>query len=263
MEITWGVGLKQKSEDLVKKKLEEKAAAKMTPWEEMLAKRREKRKTRKAEKKETEKEFESGSSTDDSSDDEKDEDEIAAEEGGSDVDQPFSDDDVDVDLDDPFFKEEMKSGHPNKQKKTKSKPENTDTEQKQKDKQTKKQAELELLLMDEQDDGKHHFSMKKIMDAEKEESMKKKKKRKGQKKEAKPKFEDDFAINLQDDRFNALFTSHKFNVDPSDPNFKKTKAMETLIQEKQKRRLDEGSSVTVSNLKNKEISSVAWCFRSS
>jgi len=35
-----------------------------------------------------------------------------------------------------------------------------------------------------------------------------------------------------------LFTSHHFNLDPSDPNFKRTEAMETILQEKQKRRAE-------------------------
>lgn len=46
----------------------------------------------------------------------------------------------------------------------------------------------------------------------------------------------DFEINVNDDRFSALYNSHLFNIDPSDPNFKKTKNMEKLIQEKLKRR---------------------------
>lgn len=33
-----------------------------------------------------------------------------------------------------------------------------------------------------------------------------------------------------------MYTSHLFNLDPSDPNFKKTKAVEKILEEKARRR---------------------------
>lgn len=41
---------------------------------------------------------------------------------------------------------------------------------------------------------------------------------------------------MDDKRFSALFTSHHFNIDPTDPHYKKTKSMDKLVQEKLKRR---------------------------
>ena len=71
---------------------------------------------------------------------------------------------------------------------------------------------------------------------EAEESQPKKKKWKKKRKlqqqlaaaesDAKP---DSFEVDVKDDRFSALFVRPVFNIDPSEPNFKKTKAMELPI----------------------------------
>ncbi|MEQ2310875.1 pre-rRNA-processing protein esf1 [Ameca splendens] len=78
MEITWVPGLKETTQQLVKKKLEGKD--KLTPWEEYLQKKKEKKKQKKSERKQ-----------------------------GSD--EELSDDELppDVDLGDPFFSEELRS----------------------------------------------------------------------------------------------------------------------------------------------------------
>lgn len=52
----------------------------------------------------------------------------------------------------------------------------------------------------------------------------------------------DFEIDLEDQRFSAIYNSHHFNIDPTDPNFKKTKNMDKLIQAKLKRRPTENPS---------------------
>lgn len=227
MEITWGVGLKDTTEKLVKKKLEETQQANRTPWEEQLDKRKEKRSKRKQDKKREESVDEPGSDSSDS--------EEASE------DQPFSDDDVDVDMNDEYFRNEMKNNDvfaETSSKKKKDKKKGKKDDKARKNTSSKADPALELLLMDE-DDNKRHFSMKKIINEENESKSKSKRKFKKRRKldtVENAAHQEDFEIDVQDERFSALFNSHHFNVDPSDPNFKRTKAMEKIVAEKQKRR---------------------------
>merc|ERR1711955_155369 len=62
-----------------------------------------------------------------------------------------------------------------------------------------------------------------------------KKKWKKKKKQLEIPVEDSFEVNVSDSRFSALFSRPEFNIDPTDSNFKKTKNMEKIIEEKQKR----------------------------
>ncbi|CAO2623356.1 ESF1 homolog [Lemmus lemmus] len=94
----------------------------------------------------------------------------------------------------------------------------------------KQKAGMALLVMDEEEDNKKHFNYDKIVEHQ---NLSKKKKKKLMKKEL---LEDDFEVNVSDARFQAMYTSHLFNLDPSDPNFKKTKAMEKILEEKARQR---------------------------
>ncbi|KAK2707978.1 hypothetical protein QYM36_015606 [Artemia franciscana] len=150
MEITWGVGLKEKVEQLVEKKLSGKD--KLTPWEQYLEKKKEKRKQNREKTKLEETE---GTSPTESEDD-----------------TPS-----DIDMNDPYFKEEFVNNPEFEKLKKKSKKKlsakkNSDPEEGLK----QQKAELELLLGD--DDRRKHFSLKNIL--KKEEIGKKKKKKKNQ-----------------------------------------------------------------------------------
>ncbi|MEQ2189042.1 hypothetical protein GOODEAATRI_021179, partial [Goodea atripinnis] len=48
-------------------------------------------------------------------------------------------------------------------------------------------------------------------------------------------------VDVSDPRFQAMFTSHLFNLDPSHPSFRKTRATQSILEEKQRRR-EEGLS---------------------
>lgn len=43
-------------------------------------------------------------------------------------------------------------------------------------------------------------------------------------------------MDVKDDRFGAIYDSYHYNIDPSAPEYKKTKSMEAIIEEKLHRR---------------------------
>lgn len=183
MEVTWGIDLERKTEELVKKKISEKGEK--TPFQVYLEKRKQKRKERKKSK----------------------------------LNEQEDEEDSDVDMNDPYFAEEFDKTEFKKKKNNKAEQQLDESSQ---------DAELELLLMNE-DDGKKHFSLKKIQEQESEGKSKKKRK-------TTETPESNFEVNVGDARFSALYTSHHFNIDPTDPHYKKTKGMEAIVQEKLKRR---------------------------
>lgn len=80
-----------------------------------------------------------------------------------------------------------------------------------------------------------HFNLKTIKENESTSNKKLKKKKKRKMPETSV-LTDDFKIDVKDERFSALYTSHHFNIDPADPQFKATQATKELIQEKLRRR---------------------------
>lgn len=194
MEVTWELNVKDKSEKLVKKKIED--GVDKTPFQQYLDKRKEKRKLKKKDKKNKD---------------------------GQDEEQ--SDSDMDFDMNDPYFAEEFN----NSEFKTKKKHDKKNKEEDNSEDEQQK-AQLELLMLDN-DDNKKHFNLKKLEIKE----TNKKKKRKSKNESAPSNENDDFQVDVKDARFSAIFSSHHYNIDPTDPRYKKTKGMEALIEEKQRR----------------------------
>lgn len=210
MEIKWVPGLKESAEDMVKNKLEGKD--KLTPWEQFLEKKKEKKRLKRKQK--------------------------ALAEEASEEELPS-----DVDLNDPYFAEEVKKIGIKKKSVTSAKDGTSPEEETEVERQ---KAEMALLMMDEDEDSKKHFNYNKIV--EHQNLSKKKKKQLMKKKEL---IEDDFEVNVSDARFQAMYTSHLFNLDPSDPNFKKTKAMEKILEEKARQREQKEQELTQA-IKKKE-----------
>ncbi|KAK3714922.1 pre-rRNA-processing protein esf1 [Vermiconidia calcicola] len=102
-----------------------------------------------------------------------------------------------------------------------------------------RRAELELLMAGDQADNVRHFDMREIEKAEKE--ARRKYKKKSGKKDKKGAAEADagaekFELETQDPRFKALFESHEFAIDPTNPRFKGTHGMKALLEEGRKKR---------------------------
>lgn len=143
-----------------------------------------------------------------------------------------SDDSVpsDVDMNDPYFAEERAKKTKKSQGKKRKAEEDVDLEEE------KRTAEMELLMMDETEE-KAHFNMKKI---EQEQSMSKSKKKRMDKKWKKEKVvEDTFIPDVHDKRFEKLYTSHNYNMDPANQHYRKTKGTEAFVAEKLRRRAEE------------------------
>lgn len=128
------------------------------------------------------------------------------------------------------------------------------------------QAEM-TLLMDDEDAKRKHFNYDKIVE---QQNLSKKKRKKMMRKGEELLDQDDFQVcmtslqndlkgfqlellpclkaslslrlqvDVKDPRFQAMFTSHLFNLDPSHPAYRNTRATQSIQSEKQRRRQQEG-----------------------
>jgi NUC153 domain len=85
------------------------------------------------------------------------------------------------------------------------------------------QAELELLTMDE--DNEKHFNFNNRLPK-------------------KAQTEDEFQVDVKDPRFSAIYTSHHYNMDPSNPQFKANRSTQAFVAEKQRFR-ETGEKVNI------------------
>lgn len=142
---------------------------------------------------------------------------------------------------DPFFDIDPDSAMPAAKSKEskKSKKARKREEQEEEQKKATERANLELLMVDDEDSNVRHFDMNEIMKAEKA-KKKTKKKSKGETAAV----DDGFNMDTQDPRFNKLFESHEFSIDPTHARFRATSGMKALLEEgrkKRKRDRDDGT----------------------
>ncbi|KAI0698440.1 hypothetical protein C8T65DRAFT_12783 [Cerioporus squamosus] len=103
--------------------------------------------------------------------------------------------------------------------------------------------ELALLAASDNPNGEvKHFDMKAVLRAEKQKG-KKRKGKKGKKgaDDGENELQEDFSIDVKDDRFKAVLEDHTFAIDPSNPHFKKTKSMAALLDERSRRQQEKAS----------------------
>ncbi|XP_055545339.1 ESF1 homolog [Wyeomyia smithii] len=234
MEFSWKVNAdedhEQNPDDEAESEKPKKKADNVNPFEKILEKTKEKKKRRKELKKKKKR----GELNNDGE----------AQEESSDDDLPYG-----VDLNDPFFasafdEKEFDLKKPSKKEKKKKHADEEDSEDESE--AARKRAELDLIMGDDEDE-KSHFNLKKIQENEIDLKSVSKSKRKRILKKTKKQIEeqrlqrqneagDGFEIDVDDDRFKAVYEKPEFNIDPTNPSFKKTKAMEKLIEEKLKKR---------------------------
>ncbi|XP_059139046.1 ESF1 homolog [Physella acuta] len=153
--------------------------------------------------------------------------------GDDENEKAFSDDDLPDDVDMETLKELMdvdagtSKTSQKKDKKRKKKKKYLDEKEGMDEKE---RAELELILMDGDND---HKSLQK---PEPVKQVSKKKQKKLAKKKKDKVDKEDFKLDVDDPRFSALYSSHLFHIDPTAPQFKKTKNMEKLVNEQIKRK---------------------------
>ncbi|XP_067900417.1 ESF1 homolog [Heterodontus francisci] len=226
MEITWVPGLKETTEAIVKKKLERHNI--LTPWEEYLENRKEKKQQKRKKKNRTEDQ------------------EVKNTEGLSDDEVPS-----DVDLNDSFFTDELgQSALQQKKisKKIKKSMDKSLTPEEEEDLE-KEKAKMALLMMDDEEEDRRHFNYDKIVE---QQNLSKKKKKKLIKKQELLE-QDNFQVDVADPRFQAIYTSHLFNLDPSDPGFKNTNATQSILEEKSRQRREQQKQAALLKREDSEI----------
>ena len=154
----------------------------------------------------------------------------------------------DLGFDDPFFTEPLNDTTANTAIRKAEKKKRREEREKEEAANAAQRAELELLMVDDQQTNIRHFNMNDIERAEK--NQKKKNKHKNRKNKNKTNddevdidpaaaaaaTQDSFQIPLSDPRFARLYENHEFAIDPTNPKFKATSGMKALLEEGRKRR---------------------------
>ena len=156
------------------------------------------------------------------------------------VDQPQEEgEEEELGFDDPFFGDEETRAKASKSAHQEERRKKREAKRKEAQAAASNKAELELLMEDNATGitaktNQSHFDINEIARAEK---RSRKKGKKGKEKESKRGgLQEDFEMNVNDPRFNAVYESHEFAIDRSHPRFQETKAMKKVLDEGRKRR---------------------------
>lgn len=270
MVITFDGGLRDVGKDILEKKKQRDLEANETTWQAYLRKRAEKKAAKKAARKQSAQHNRNGGSGKEEQKEDlgfddpffQTQDKVAAGKGKQKstqaADDPFDDPffntaddgDVDASLAELELKGKKKDLEKKKIKAKKLKGNTADHHTGRGDddddpiakaQKARERAELELIVggNDELEVGRENsFNMKHVGTTKKAKKNRSKRKQKEEDddSDAPEDGDDGFRVDTADDRFAAIFDSHKFAIDPNDPKFKKTPAMEKILEERQERR---------------------------
>ncbi|KAH6894537.1 hypothetical protein B0T10DRAFT_480688 [Thelonectria olida] len=154
---------------------------------------------------------------------------------------PAADADDDLGFNDPFFTTADDSAPASKtsiRKEERRKKREAREAQESESKADK--AKLEKVMAEDANDNQadhlDHFDMNEIIRAEKVKAKKGKAKKRAEAKQSRGGLQEDFSMDVGDDRFKAVFDSHEYAIDPSNPKFKGTEGMKKLLEEGRKKR---------------------------
>lgn len=168
--------------------------------------------------------------------------EQAAAKAGNDNTNAEDEPQEDLGFDDPFFTIDEPKQTSKAQMHKEERRKKREAREAEEKKSAVDRAQLELLMADNHDEETGHlahFNMDEILKAEK--NKKKKKGKKGKKEnENAGGLQEDFKMDVGDDRFKAVFEDHEFAIDPSNPKFKATSGMKQLLEEGRKKRKQGG-----------------------
>lgn len=157
--------------------------------------------------------------------------------------------DEDLGFDDPFFTMDEPA---NKTSKTSIRKEERRKKREAREaaeaESSAQKAHLTKVMAEDADENQaehlDHFDMNDIMKAEKQKRKKGKAAKRSKGVKDTGTLQEDFNMDVQDDRFKAVFDNHEFAIDPSNPKFKGTEGMKQLLEEGRKKRrggdVDEG-----------------------
>jgi hypothetical protein len=169
----------------------------------------------------------------------------------------------DLGFDDPFFAtDEAVKEKANKSLRKEERQKQREAKQAEADEKEMQRAELELLMTDNSterpEDQLDHFDINEIARAEKLKGKKGKSKKFTKEKELaadggkRGGMQKGFEMDVADPRFKAVFESHEFAIDPSNPKFKGTEGMKKLLEEgRKKRKLGDGEKEDVEEVRKR------------
>ncbi|CAH0054823.1 unnamed protein product [Clonostachys solani] len=153
--------------------------------------------------------------------------------------QADEEEEEDLGFDDPFFTTDEPAVAPSKTSiRKEERRKKREAREAAEAESTAQKAHLTKVMAEDADENQashlDHFDMNDILRAEKQ--KKKKKGKKSKKDLAAGNLQEDFNMDVGDDRFKAVFEDHEFAIDPSNPRFKGSEGMNQLLEEGRKKR---------------------------